>query len=202
MQAEATVYVVDDDEAIRHSLQLLIGAIGLGVRVFPDAGSFLEIFELEFRGCIVIDLRMPGMNGLELQEELIARDCRMPVIFLTGHGDVPAAVRALKKGATDFLVKPFNPTVLVERIQQALAADAAQHEAQEKTSEIAARFATLTPREEEIMMLVAEGHASKVIALDLGISERTVELHRSRVMKKMSARSVADLVRMASTVDI
>ncbi len=202
MQTEVTVYVVDDDEAIRHSLELLIGAIGLQTRVFPDAGSFLEIFQPELRGCIVVDLRMPGMNGLELQEELIARDCRMPVIFLTGHGDVPAAVRALKKGATDFLVKPFNPTVLLERIQQALAADVAQHEAREKASEIAAHFATLTPREKEIMMLVAEGHSSKVIALDLGISERTVELHRSRVMKKMSARSVAELVRIASAADI
>lgn len=202
MQTEVTVYVVDDDEAIRHSLELLIGAIGLQTRVFPDAGSFLEIFQPELRGCIVVDLRMPGMNGLELQEELIARDCRMPVIFLTGHGDVPAAVRALKKGATDFLVKPFNPTVLLERIQQALAADVAQHEAREKASEIAAHFATLTPREKEIMMLVTEGHSSKVIALDLGISERTVELHRSRVMKKMSARSVAELVRIASAADI
>jgi FixJ family two-component response regulator len=202
VQTEVTVYVVDDDEAIRHSLQLLIGAIGLQTRVFPDAGSFLEIFGEELRGCIVVDLRMPGMNGLELQEELIARDCRMPLIFLTGHGDVPAAVRALKKGATDFLVKPFNPTVLVERIQQALAADVAQNEARGKASEIAARFATLTPREKEIMMLVAEGHSSKVIALDLGISERTVELHRSRFMKKMAARSVADLVRMASAADI
>ncbi len=202
MQTEVTVYVVDDDEAIRHSLELLIGAIGLQTRVFPDAGSFLEIFQPELRGCIVVDLRMPGMNGLELQEELIARDCHMPVIFLTGHGDVPAAVRALKKGATDFLVKPFNPTVLLERIQQALATDVAQHEAREKASEIAAHFATLTPREKEIMMLVTEGHSSKVIALDLGISERTVELHRSRVMKKMSARSVADLVRMASAADI
>jgi FixJ family two-component response regulator len=202
VQTEVTVYVVDDDEAIRHSLELLIGAIGLQTRVFPDAGSFLEIFQPELRGCIVVDLRMPGMNGLELQEELIARDCRMPVIFLTGHGDVPAAVRALKKGATDFLVKPFNPTVLLERIQQALAADVAQHEAREKASEIAAHFATLTPREKEIMMLVTEGHSSKVIALDLGISERTVELHRSRVMKKMSARSVAELVRIASAADI
>lgn len=202
MQTDVTVYVVDDDEAIRHSLELLIGAIGLQTGVFPDAGSFLEIYEPELRGCIVADLRMPGMNGLELQEELITRDCRMPLIFLTGHGDVPAAVRALKKGATDFLVKPFNPTVLLERIQQALAADFEQHEAREKASEIAAHFATLTPREKEIMMLVTEGHSSKVIALDLGISERTVELHRSRVMKKMSARSVAELVRIASAADI
>lgn len=202
MKSDATVYVVDDDESIRHSLALLIGAIGFKVRVFSDAASFLDTFEPTLRGCIVADLKMPGLNGLEMQERLIAVNCRMPIIFLSGHGDVPAAVRALRHGAVDFLEKPFNPTLLLERIEQAVETDAELSAAAEKTAEIAARVARLTAREREVMSLVADGKSSKVIALDLGISERTVELHRSRIMKKMSARSVADLVRMISGANI
>lgn len=202
MNSEITVYVVDDDEAIRHSLTMLIGAVGHEVKAFSDAPSFLEFFSPALRGCIVADLRMPKMNGLELQDKLADRGCRMPVIFLSAHGDVPAAVRALKKGATDFLEKPFNPTELLERIEQALSSDAQQYAEQEKASEISQRIALLTPRELEIMNLVADGKSSKIIALDLSISERTVELHRSRVMKKMAARSVADLVRMVSSTEI
>ena len=202
MKSDATVYVVDDDESIRHSLALLIGAIGFKVRVFSDAASFLDTFEPTLRGCIVADLKMPGLNGLEMQERLIAVNCRMPIIFLSGHGDVPAAVRALRHGAVDFLEKPFNPTLLLERIEQAVETDAELSAAAEKTAEIAARVARLTAREREVMSLVADGKSSKVIALNLGISERTVELHRSRIMKKMSARSVADLVRMISGANI
>lgn len=196
MTHEATVFVVDDDEAIRHSLELLIGAMGHPVKTFPDALSFLEYFDAGLCGCIVADLRMPVMNGLEMQEKLNERGCGMPVIFLSAHGDVPAAVRALKKGAADFLEKPFNPTALLERIDQALSKDAEQRTMQEKASEISGRMAELTPREREIMAHVTDGKSSKVIAIELAISERTVELHRSRIMKKMSARSVADLVRM------
>lgn len=196
MSDGAVVFVVDDDEAIRHSLELLIGAVGHAVRTFPDAPAFLEYFSSDLRGCIVADLRMPGMTGLEMQERLSALGCTMPMIFLSAHGDVPAAVRALKKGATDFLEKPFNPTILLERIDQALTNEAAEHMASEKASELAQRMEALTPREKEIMALVADGMSSKVIAGELSISERTVELHRSRIMKKMSARSVADLVRM------
>ena len=196
MSDDATVFVVDDDEAIRHSLELLIGAVGHSVKSFADAPSFLEYFDIGLRGCIVADLRMPGMNGLELQEKLGERGCNMPVIFLSAHGDVSAAVRALKQGATDFLEKPFNPTVLLERIDQALSKDAEQQAAQERASKIAERKAALTPREREIMTLVVDGNPTKVIAVELAISERTVELHRSRIMKKMSAHSVADLVRM------
>ena len=202
MKSDSTVYVVDDDEAIRHSLELLIGAMGLRVRVFPDAASFLEIFEPTLRGCIVADLSMPGMNGLDMQERLNALQCRMPIIFLSGHGDVPAAVRALQKGAVDFLEKPFNPKLLLERIEQAIETDSELSAAAEKSAKIAARMAQLTAREREIMGLVADGKSSKIIALDLGISERTVELHRSRMMKKMSARSVADLVRMISETGV
>lgn len=196
MSDEAMVFVVDDDEAIRHSLELLIGAVGHQVKTFPDALSFLDYFAPGLCGCIVADLRMPKMNGLEMQEKLNERGCHMPIIFLSAHGDVPAAVKALKEGATDFLEKPFNPTVLLERIDQALTKDAEHRAMQEKASKISGRIAALTPREREVMLLVADGKSSKVIAIELAISERTVELHRSRIMKKMSARSVADLVRM------
>lgn len=202
MSDDATVYVVDDEEAIRHSLEMLIGAVGLKVRVFSNAASFLESFDPSLRGCIVADLSMPGMNGLEMQERLNALDCCMPIIFLSGHGDVPAAVRALQKGAVDFLEKPFNPKILLERIEQAVNADSELSAAAERSAEINDRMAQLTAREREIMILVADGKSSKVIALDLGISERTVELHRSRMMKKMSARSVADLMRMISDASI
>ncbi len=202
MSSGATVYVVDDDEGIRHSLSLLIGAIGLKVRVFSDAAAFLSAFDPTLRGCIVADLKMPGLDGLEMQERLNAVNCRMPIIFLSGHGDVPAAVRALRHGAVDFLEKPFNPKLLLERIEQAIEADARLNAAAEKKAEIADRVSRLTAREREIMSLVADGKSSKVIALDLGISERTVELHRSRIMRKMSARSVADLVRMISDAHI
>lgn len=198
MSEGATVYVVDDDEAIRHSLELLIGAVGLNVRVFADAATFLDAFDPALRGCIVADLSMPGMNGLEMQERLNALNCRMPIIFLSGHGDVPAAVRALQRGAVDFLEKPFNPALLLERIQQSVKADSELTAAAERSQEINARIAQLTAREREVMNLVADGKSSKVIAIELGISERTVELHRSHMMKKMSARSVADLVHMIS----
>ncbi len=198
MSDDATVYVVDDDEAIRHSLNLLIGAVGLKVRVFSDAASFIDAFDPALRGCIVADLSMPGMNGLEMQERLNQLDCRMPIIFLSGHGDVPAAVRALQKGAVDFLEKPFNPKLLLERIEQAVARDSELSAAEVKKAEITSRINELTTREREIMTLVADGKSSKIIALDLGISERTVELHRFHMMKKMQARSVADLMRMLS----
>lgn len=199
---DATVYVVDDDEAIRHSLELLIGAIGLNVRVFSDAASFLDAFDPALRGCIVADLSMPGMNGLEMQERLNDLNCRMPIVFLSGHGDVPAAVRALQRGAVDFLEKPFDPRLLLETIEQAVEMDSKRRAAAEKKAEIDSRINSLTPREREIVTLVADGKSSKVIALDLGISERTVELHRSHIMKKLSARSVADLVRMISDASL
>lgn len=199
---DATVYVVDDDEAIRHSLELLIGAVGLNVRVFSDAASFLDAFDPALRGCIVADLSMPGMNGLEMQERLNDLNCRMPIVFLSGHGDVPAAVRALQRGAVDFLEKPFDPRLLLETIEQAVEMDSKRRAAAEKKAEIDSRINSLTPREREIVTLVADGKSSKVIATDLGISERTVELHRSHIMKKMSARSVADLVRMISDASI
>jgi FixJ family two-component response regulator len=193
---EVTVFVVDDDQAVRDSLALLVHSVGLQVETFASAGDFLDSYRPDRRGCLITDIRMPGMSGLELQERLCADGHHIPVIVLTGFGDVPTAVRALKGGAVDFLEKPFNPQALLDLVQQAIAQDAeiraqAAHEAR-----LAERKALLTPREQEVMELVVAGKANKVIAIDLSISERTVELHRARIMKKMQARSLAELVRM------
>ncbi len=196
MSPEVTVFVVDDDQAVRDSLALLVHSVGLQVETFASAGDFLDSYRPDRRGCLITDIRMPGMSGLELQERLCADGHHIPVIVLTGFGDVPTAVRALKGGAVDFLEKPFNPQALLDLVQQAIAQDAeiraqAAHEAR-----LAERKALLTPREQEVMELVVAGKANKVIAIDLSISERTVELHRARIMKKMQARSLAELVRM------
>lgn len=191
-----TVFVVDDDEAVRDSLALLVNSVGLDAETFASARAFLDAYRSERRGCLVTDIRMPGMSGLELQEKLTDENVRIPVIVLTGHGDVPAAVRALKGGAIDFVEKPFNPQALLDLIQQAIARDAEIRTQFAHEAEIGERMALLTPREHEVLELVVGGRANKVIAADLGISERTVELHRGRIMRKMQARSLADLMRM------
>lgn len=197
MTAEATVFVVDDDAAMRDSLSMLIRSVGLGVQTFASAGAFLHSREADRPGCLIADIRMPGMSGLELQERLAASGDHMPVIILTGHGDVSTAVRAMKSGAVDFLQKPFQAETLLELIQHALEKDAAERDAADLRTRIARRLQTLTHRESEVARLVVAGRANKVIAIELQISERTVELHRSRIMKKMRARSLAELVRMA-----
>lgn len=196
MTASSTVFVVDDDKAVRDSLALLVDSVGLQVETFASAQDFLDTYHPDRRGCLITDLRMPGMSGLELQEKLSAEDVRIPVIVLTGHGDVPAAVRALKGGAVDFVEKPFNPQALLDLIQQAIARDTEIHELAAQEAQVAERVALLTPREHEVMDLVVAGKANKVIAIELAISERTVELHRGRIMKKMQARSLAELMRM------
>jgi len=191
-----TVFVVDDDEAVRESLALLVHSVGLEAESFASAQAFLEVYRPERCGCLITDIRMPGMSGLELQEKLNEARIHVPVIVLTGHGDVPAAVRALKGGAVDFVEKPFNPQALLDLIQQAIARDAELRTQAAHDEAIAERMALLTPRENDVLELVVEGKANKVIAVDLGISERTVELHRGRIMRKMQARSLADLMRM------
>lgn len=196
MTASSTVFVVDDDKAVRDSLALLVDSAGLQVETFASAQNFLDAYHPDRRGCLITDLRMPGMSGLELQEKLSAEDVRIPVIVLTAHGDVPAAVRALKGGAVDFVEKPFNPQALLDLIQQAIARDTEIHELAAQEAQVAERVALLTPREHEVMDLVVAGKANKVIAIELAISERTVELHRGRIMKKMQARSLAELMRM------
>lgn len=196
MTQEITVFVVDDDQAVRDSLALLVQSVGLEVETFASAGDFLDAYRPDRRGCLITDIRMPGMSGLELQEQLSADGYHIPVIVLTGFGDVPAAVRALKGGAVDFVEKPFNPQALLDLVQQAIVRDAEIREQAAHESRLAERMALLTPREQEVMALVVAGKANKVIAIDLSISERTVELHRARIMKKMQARSLAELMRM------
>jgi FixJ family two-component response regulator len=196
LNAQITVFVVDDDRAVRESLALLVQSVGLEVETFAGAGEFLDAYRPDRRGCLITDIRMPGMSGLELQERLTEDGYHIPVIVLTGFGDVPAAVRALKGGAVDFVEKPFNPQALLDLVQQALVRDTELREQAAREADLAERMALLTPREGEIMALVVAGKANKVIAIDLSISERTVELHRGRIMKKMQARSVAELMRI------
>jgi len=188
------VYLVDDDEAIRDSLGLLLRSVGLDCAVYASALEFLGAYDPARHSCLVADIRMPGLSGLELQQRLNEQHASVPVIFITGHGDVPMAVNAMKSGAADFIQKPFRDQDLIDRIHKALAKDREQRASRAEEDAVRARLATLTPRETEVMRRVVRGQANKVIALDLGVSQRTVELHRARVMRKLKMRSLADLV--------
>ena len=196
-----TVFIVDDDEAVRSSLKLLLKTLGLSAVTYASAPDFLAAFEPSQAGCLVLDIRMPGMSGLELQQELNARGALLPIIFITGHGDVPMAVEAMQHGAMDFLQKPFRDQELIDGINRALRKDAEGREAIARVAEVKRRAETLSPREREVMRLVVDGRANKVIAIDLGLSERTVEIHRANVMEKMRAQSVAHLVKMSMLLD-
>ena len=190
------VFIVDDDEAVRASLRLLIKSVGLAATACGSAAEFLREYDPEQPGCLVLDVRMPEMTGLELQERLNHQGAVLPVIFITGHGDVTMAVEAMQAGAFDFLQKPFRDQDLIDRVQRALQKDRISRVALSERNLIRQRFAALTPRERDILELVSSGKANKVMAADLGISQRTVEIHRGRVMEKMGAVSVAQLVRM------
>jgi len=192
----ATVFVVDDDPAIRESLGWLIESVGLKVKMFATAQEFLEGYDPTLPGCLVLDIRMPGMSGLDLQNELAARKVNIPILVITGHAEVPVAVRAMKAGAFDFIEKPFSDQLLLDRIRRAIEKDAGFRRARSQRAEVAARLAQLTPREREVMDLVVAGKANKVIASELGLSPKTVEVHRAHVMKKMQVGSLADLVRL------
>ncbi len=194
---QPTVFIVDDDQAMRDALAWLIQSVHLQVQTFASAEAFLESYDSALPGCLVLDVRMPGMSGLKLQEELVARGRMLPIIMLTGYAEVPTAVRALKQGAIDFLNKPFSDALLLERISEAIEIDAQRRQAEQQRADVLARYETLTPREREVMQLVIAGKANKVIAADLDLSPRTVEVHRASVMRKMGAESVADLVRNA-----
>lgn len=195
------VFVVDDDLAIREWLEVLLKAAGHSVVSFASAPAFLEAYSQDQPGCLVLDIRMPEMSGLELQARLKERDALLPVIFITSHGDVPMAVGAMRSGAVDFLLKPFHDTDLLERVRHALALDAANQAERSELAAVRERIASLTPRELEVMRLVVQGKANKVIATDLNLSQRTVEIHRARVMDKMAATSLAHLVRMVLDVE-
>jgi FixJ family two-component response regulator len=188
------VYLVDDDEAVRDSLGMLFKSIGLKHEAYPSALDFLQRYDPARHSCLVADIRMPGLSGLELQQRLNDQGAEIPIIFITGHGDVPMAVTAMKSGAADFVQKPFRDQDLIDRINKALARDRDRRKQRAEEDEIRGRIALLTPREKEVMERVVRGQANKVIAMDLGVSQRTVELHRARVMKKLRLRAVAELV--------
>ena len=202
MSKEPIVFVVDDDQAIRSSLKWLIESVGLQVEAYASADEFMRSYYPGRAGCLLLDVRMPGMSGLELQEHFARNDIHIPIIIITGHGDVPMAVRAMKAGAIDFIDKPFNDELLLESIRNALTVDQQQRELQSRRAEIAARLDHLTPREHEVMEMVTEGRSNKEIAMDLGVSAKTVEAHRARVMEKMGAGSLAELVRMVMAAGI
>ncbi|GIX22549.1 MAG: DNA-binding response regulator [Gammaproteobacteria bacterium] len=189
------VHIVDDDEAVRESLALLLDSVGIRSRTYPNARAFLESDFRNTHGCVVLDIRMPGMSGMELHERLIEMGVEMPVIFITGHGDVPMAVEAMKRGAAEFIQKPFREQALLDCINRALETDARRRAERAEIDAIRARIASLTPRERQVMELIVQGKANKVIAFDLGLSQRTVEIHRAHVMEKMQTRSLAELVR-------
>jgi two-component system, LuxR family, response regulator FixJ len=196
------VYVVDDDEAVRGSLRLLLKSVGLTPNAMGSAREFLAKYDPRQPGCLVLDVRMPEMSGLELQEQLNLQGAIIPVIFITGHGDVPMAVEAMQAGAFDFLQKPFRDQDLIDRIQRALEKDRSNRSALIERNTIRERLESLTPREREVLTMVTSGKANKVMATDLGVSQRTVEIHRSRVMEKMGASSLAQLVRMVMDLDV
>lgn len=190
------VHIVDDDEAVRHFLRELMSSVGLEVQTYESAPMFLDTFDPDRPGCILLDIRMPGMSGLELQQALVERGVKLPVIILTGHGDVQVAVHAMKSGALDFIEKPFNNEILLIRVQKAVAGSVEKCEEQSTHDEIRGKFDLLTKREQQVFQRVAEGETNKSIARHFDISEKTVENHRAKVMEKMQAESLASLVRM------
>ena len=194
---QGVVFIVDDDEALRDSLRWLLESAGLKVETHDSANSFLQSYYPGQSGCLLLDVRMPGMTGLELQEQLESRDVRLPVVIMTGHGDVAMAVRALKAGAMDFIEKPFDDELLLTSIQRALVLDTEQRKNRATQAEVLARLAHLTRREHQVMELVTIGKANKQIASELNVSAKTVEAHRAHVMEKMQAKSLAELVRMS-----
>jgi len=190
------VFIVDDDDAVRESLEFLMKSIDQSAESFASAKDFLNAYNPDRPGCLLLDIRMPGMSGIELQEELRRRSIHIPVIFITGHGDVPMAVKAIQAGAADFIQKPFRDQELIDRIREVIAADAEDRAERLERNEILHRMSTLTEREREVMEQVVVGKANKVVAIDLSVSQRTVEIHRANVMEKMKAKSLAQLVRL------
>ena len=201
MEPEPTVFVVDDDKAVRRFLSGLIASVGLKVETYATAQEFLDAGDPSRPGCLLLDIRMPGMSGLELQKELASRNFRIPIIILTGHGNVQVAVHAMKAGAVDFIEKPFNNELLLDRIQQAVAESVQAGTTRANRDEIAHRMDLLTLREHQVLDIVTVGETNKAIARRLDISEKTVEIHRARVMEKMQAKSLADLVKMVTVLE-
>jgi len=196
MDTELTVFVVDDDEEVRNAMKRLMNSVGLAVETFASAEEYLAQFDPARPGCLLLDVRMKGMSGLEVQERLALEEVQPPIIIITGHGDVPMAVRAVKAGAVNFIEKPFNEQLLLDSVHRAIELDGEHRGRALQRADISARLECLTPREREILDLVVAGKRNKVIAGELGISQSTVESHRARVMEKMQAGSLSDLMRM------
>lgn len=200
MKSKAIVHIVDDDKAIRDSLEMLMKSVGFESKSYDSAEMFLDEADLYAPGCLVVDIRMQGMSGLELQQVLKDKDSKLPVIIVTGHGDVPMAVQAMQAGAIDFLEKPYDNNLLLSRIKQSLAVVTESQDKLRFSADAKARLSRLTPREREVMNLLVAGKHNKVIAKELAISVRTAEAHRAKVMKKLRAESLSDIVRLAMAV--
>jgi len=196
MSDDQTVFIVDDDEGVRDGLSLLLATVGQSCELYECGQEFLDAYDGSKRGCLLLDIRMPRMTGLDLQKKLLEQGSKLPIIFITGHGDIPMAVEAMRRGALDFIRKPFREHDLLERINEALDIDEDSHRKERYRQAFAEKLATLSEREREVFDRVADGHMNKVIAGDLGISERTVEVHRGQVMKKLDVRTLAQLVRI------
>jgi FixJ family two-component response regulator len=196
------VFVIDDDPSVRRAIKRLVESVGLHVELFGSAAEFMNSGHPDIAGCLVLDIRLPGISGLDFQRQLAAADIRIPIIFITAHGDIPMTVRAMKAGAVEFLTKPFRDQDLLDAIQLALERDRARRQQEAEIAMLRERFESLTPRERELLPLVISGLLNKQIAAEIGATEATVKVHRSQLLRKMGADSLPDLVRMAATLGI
>jgi FixJ family two-component response regulator len=200
--ANPTVFVVDDDDAVLQSLRLLLEDVGLNIDTYSSAQAFLDTYDLSRPGCLVLDVRMSGMSGLELYSKLVELNIRLPTIMITGHGDVPMAVQAMKMGVFDFIEKPFRDQVLLDSVQKAIETDAQFRHRKAETADIGAKMELLTQREREIMDLLVSGKSNKTVAYELCISQKTVDFHRSNILQKMGVESIIELVRLAQKAQV
>lgn len=200
MSEEKCIYILDDDSAVRDALSVLVRSVGLNAQEFSSAGQFLCEFDPEIPGCLITDVYMPEMDGVALQEHLIQLGCQTPIIVMSGHGDIPLAVKMVRKGALDFIEKPFSNHLMLERIQQALALDAVQRSKSINENRSQQRYATLTPREREVFEYLISGVANKVIAMKMSVSPRTIETHRANILHKMNSKSVVSLLQQMTQI--